>query len=993
MKKLWKNSKPSCLRSRLHIEPLEERRMLSVGFQIHPGYYVAKVTGFRDMGVCWISWPTSAMDTAHSSDQYTCTINWQNTTGSGSFVDTNPTRQNCPFTGFGDEPGWYDQYYIENVGTWKISYTVYDVTANISNTASVTVGVTVPYPVYGPTTWNSSDLPESPEFNCDGTGGVFNLGGNASNDQMLVLSATPGTSNSFIDGTSNGLGYSSLDTPFYQGCVLNQPAATVGDPVTDTAPARVQYGTPAGLPGPSQYSNTTQGAIGMGYFLFWLFVAACGSPNPGNLDSGNVPLQPVDSDAENVGTSTTWNISADIDGGGPFVNECANEVTTLSGNNGFDGLSVQAGTVIIAGSQAFGSQGDLDVSGGTLDMGGYSQTVNNLYGFGTGDSSLNTVFTANSNYTDSGASGLITNNGSSAVNLTIAQNQILDAYYGNIEDGSSSVKLTLNSQYAGSELLLDPPSQNSYSGGTVIKSGMLVAASNYAVPVNKSLVIGANGVFVFDPTQSIRNGSVGDDDSGSGSGTPTTPVTTTTTPLAVNSVATVGSSTTSASMVQFQVTYNQPVTNVTTANFSLVSVGQGGDGSAAAASLAQGPAGTISSVTGSGASYTVTVTNIYGAGTLGLAVRGSTPASNQAYTIQSATGPAAIAAGGQSLQEIDPDLYDTVLTDYTADGSITRNDMIGILESADGGGSVSDQALAGLQAITQPGAASLLGEKDYVAALAADVVQGNQANGYYQGTYLGNLASQPTDALRATALTDLVGKWFEGTDLPAAAGTYAPQTVSLFGTAGTPSSADMHQGQVGDCYFIAAMGAIADTNPQAIENAFINNGDGTYTVRFYTVSGTPDYVTVNSELPVNSSGSLIYCGVGSDGAYWLPLLEKAYAQWNETGNEFRDGINGYADISGGFMGNVDQQVLGVDPIAAANETAMINALAADDAVTVACYTTDTTLQLVADHAYEVSSYNSSTGLFTLENPWGDYEPEALTWAQLSTDCSLFTIAT
>ena len=80
---------------------------------------------------------------------------------------------------------------------------------------------------------------------------------------------------------------------------------------------------------------------------------------------------------------------------------------------------------------------------------------------------------------------------------------------------------------------------------------------------------------------------------------------------------------------------------------------------------------------------------------------------------------------------------------------------------------------------------------------------------------------------------------------------------------------------MGDCYFIAAMGSIADTDPQAIENMFIDNGDGTYTVRFYAQNavGTyvPDYVTVNSTLPANGDGSLMYAGVGADGAVLAAL--------------------------------------------------------------------------------------------------------------------------
>ena len=47
----------------------------------------------------------------------------------------------------------------------------------------------------------------------------------------------------------------------------------------------------------------------------------------------------------------------------------------------------------------------------------------------------------------------------------------------------------------------------------------------------------------------------------------------------------------------------------------------------------------------------------------------------------------------------------------------------------------------------------------------------------------------------------------------------------------------MEQGELGDCYLIAALGAIADSSPAAIENMIIpngvENGIASWTVRFY----------------------------------------------------------------------------------------------------------------------------------------------------------------
>ena len=95
----------------------------------------------------------------------------------------------------------------------------------------------------------------------------------------------------------------------------------------------------------------------------------------------------------------------------------------------------------------------------------------------------------------------------------------------------------------------------------------------------------------------------------------------------------------------------------------------------------------------------------------------------------------------------------------------------------------------------------------------------------------------------------------------------------LYGTSGEPSSADMAQGCLGDCYLISALGAIADSSPAAIENMFIPNGAGpngipSWTVRFYyqNASGAyvPDYVTVNALLP-GYNGNAVCEGPGTGG--------------------------------------------------------------------------------------------------------------------------------
>lgn len=346
-------------------------------------------------------------------------------------------------------------------------------------------------------------------------------------------------------------------------------------------------------------------------------------------------------------------------------------------------------------------------------------------------------------------------------------------------------------------------------------------------------------------------------------------------------------------------------------------------------------------------------------------------------------------------------LLDAALANLTqslvADGSISRLDMISIFNTiADESDGIVDSAdLADLRTILSN--STTLCMANYVVVLTNDVVNGNSANAKYLGTTLGNLAAGNANS----KLDKLVSKWFYGTDLPSTGGySYDATTAgTLFGSTAA-SHFDELQGALGDCYFIAAMGSIADKSQTAIANMFVDNGDGTWTVRFY-YNGTADYVTVNRQLPVTSYGYLIFQGYGtistnSNNELWLPLLEKAYAQWNETGKTGQGNtLNSYAGIEGGWMGEVYEQALGYNAsdyaFITTSQQTLINALASGYSVTLGTnsYPASTT-GLYGGHAYNILSYSSSTGKFSLYNPWGSNQPNQLTWTQLTQNCDWFT---
>ena len=182
-----------------------------------------------------------------------------------------------------------------------------------------------------------------------------------------------------------------------------------------------------------------------------------------------------------------------------------------------------------------------------------------------------------------------------------------------------------------------------------------------------------------------------------------------------------------------------------------------------------------------------------------------------------------------------------------------------------------------------------------------------------------------------------------------------------------PEYNDIRQGAVGDCYFLASLASLADTDPGTIEQMVAPMGDGTYAVRYYR-NGQPVYVRVDAELP-GSSFSPRYAKLTPDGELWVALAEKAYAQ-------FRYGENSYASISGGWMDPVYRAVTGLWttrlwPSSSSVASSMASHLAAGHAVTVGS-DSNAASPIVGLHAYMVKSVEVDAGEthVTVYNPWG-----------------------
>lgn len=181
----------------------------------------------------------------------------------------------------------------------------------------------------------------------------------------------------------------------------------------------------------------------------------------------------------------------------------------------------------------------------------------------------------------------------------------------------------------------------------------------------------------------------------------------------------------------------------------------------------------------------------------------------------------------------------SLVSSLHADNSITRLEMIQILRSVGNDGVVGSDELTDLRLLVSSNSGFLM--PAYVRELAKDVVNSNPANARFRGQTAGNLSAGSS----ANLLNNLIDKWFLGADLPIITGggiTYQTANGVLF--SGSPSRNDARQGYLGDCYFIASVTSIADQTPAAIQNMFLDNGDGTFTVRFFGPTAT-DYVTVS----------------------------------------------------------------------------------------------------------------------------------------------------
>jgi hypothetical protein len=362
------------------------------------------------------------------------------------------------------------------------------------------------------------------------------------------------------------------------------------------------------------------------------------------------------------------------------------------------------------------------------------------------------------------------------------------------------------------------------------------------------------------------------------------------------------------------------------------------------------------------------------------------------FDSSAAQSPSKVSPEWFENQLADPALRSLVAECFADHHRLTRGDMLSIFAAAADGGTIDEDQFQTLRSIVQN--ARSLGMAASVADLSRKVVFGDPANAHFQGEPLGNLEiGSPSEQLDR-----LVKKWFLGQDPPALDPKFHYEEAAGVLFDGPPKLFDLHQGHLGDCYFIACLGEVALRDPQQIVRMFIDNHDDTFTVRFFN-KGRPYYVTVDRYFPVDDKGKFVYENRGDSPAnpkniLWVALAEKALAQLNESGwltTAGKAGENSFAAIG---VGGKSKLAL---PLIAGLATSRASLKSVGDfrkgELQIANSKNEVPPFLIPHHSYVVVGYDPGSGEVTLFNPWGlhgnkkdiKYGQFAMSWQDFWTD--------
>lgn len=208
------------------------------------------------------------------------------------------------------------------------------------------------------------------------------------------------------------------------------------------------------------------------------------------------------------------------------------------------------------------------------------------------------------------------------------------------------------------------------------------------------------------------------------------------------------------------------------------------------------------------------------------------------------------------------------------------------------------------------------------------------------------------------------------------------------------SPADMDQGNLGDCYFVSSLAAVAAYEPSILEKIIKEASPGNYEVYFYDVANVTDQgytfkgcpwkkITIKEDGTLElQDGRPKYSITEEDpDELWFPLVEKAYAKWK--GGYDQIGNGGYpqvalSEITGrkSFLVSTDTRIFSSDNV---RKNAILGVFESADRNNwkVVCATKGQgeiqdgeCPDVYSGHAYSYHGYNHETHMVKLRNPWG-----------------------
>ena len=191
---------------------------------------------------------------------------------------------------------------------------------------------------------------------------------------------------------------------------------------------------------------------------------------------------------------------------------------------------------------------------------------------------------------------------------------------------------------------------------------------------------------------------------------------------------------------------------------------------------------------------------------------------------------------------------------------------------------------------------------------------------------------------------------------------------SLWGPKGVRPEG-VHQGGLGDCWFMAAASAVAEY-PQRIKNVFTNTAytkSGIFQFEMF-FKGMKKLINIDDRFAQGlAPGRLLAAQKSSNGAWWLPLLEKAMAKLNVNYISLRGGqpAHGMRTLTGMPSASIKNYRMSlnkvIDMIKEADRKKYI--------LTASCWTYD--YGLTAGHAYTLLGVYNLKGetVFKMRNPW------------------------